>query len=97
MTDAAPQDPLRPWLLAAVTALYVARPLLTSESAAETGDGMPFVMLALALAGLWTVRAASRGGLRFVPTGPISRWGFSCCCTRLRAVVALKRVRRDRP
>jgi len=44
--------------LAAVTALYVARPLLTSESAAETGDGMPFVMLALALAGLWTVRAA---------------------------------------
>jgi O-antigen ligase len=57
-TDAAPRDALRPWLLAGVTALYVARPLLTSESAAETGDGLPFVMLALALAAVWTVRAA---------------------------------------
>ena len=56
-TDAPPRDALRPWLLAGVTARYVARPLLTSESAAETGDGLP-LSCSRSLAGLWTVRVA---------------------------------------
>lgn len=43
-------DRLRPWLLAGACALWVARPLLVSESAAEEGDGLPVVMLWLALA-----------------------------------------------
>lgn len=43
----------RPWLLAAATALWVARPLFPSESAATQGDGLPAVMLWIALAVIW--------------------------------------------
>ncbi len=46
-------DRLNPWLLAGVCALWVARPLVVSESAAEEGDGLPLVMLWLALGVVW--------------------------------------------
>ena len=38
------------WLLGGMTALFVARPLFPSESAANYGDGLPMVMLWIALA-----------------------------------------------
>jgi O-antigen ligase len=50
---AASVDRWRPWLLGALCALWVARPLFPSESAAEQGDGLPMVMLWLALAIFW--------------------------------------------
>jgi O-antigen ligase len=56
----APADSLRPWLLAAATALWVARSLFPSESAALYGDGLPVVMLWLALAVVWLLGAVAR-------------------------------------
>ena len=66
---AKPADPLRRWLLAGLTALLVARPLFPSESAATEGDGLPVVMLWLALAVIWLVGAIGRRRfvLRFGP------------------------------
>ena len=60
-------DRLRPWLLAAATALWVARPLFPSEAAATCGDGLPVVMLWLLLAGCWLAAtvASRRFFLRF--------------------------------
>jgi hypothetical protein len=46
-------EQLRPWLLAAATTLWVARPLFPSEAAASHGDGLPVVMLWLVLAVCW--------------------------------------------
>ncbi|HEX7446072.1 MAG TPA: O-antigen ligase family protein, partial [Pirellulales bacterium] len=63
-----PEDLLRPALLGAVTAVYVARPLLVSESAATVaGDGLPLVMLTLVLAAVWWLAGAfsPRRTLRF--------------------------------
>jgi O-antigen ligase len=57
---APPAERLRPWLLAAVAALWVARPLYPSESAAPHGDGLPLVMLWLVLAVLWSLGALGR-------------------------------------
>ncbi|MCX7428470.1 MAG: O-antigen ligase family protein [Planctomycetia bacterium] len=54
-------DRLRPWLLGATVAMFVARPLFPSESIGDTGEGIPLVMLALVLAALWAVRMARRG------------------------------------
>jgi O-antigen ligase len=45
-------DRWRPWLLGALAALWVARPLDASESAVA-GDGLPVVMLWIALAVVW--------------------------------------------
>lgn len=56
-------DRLRPWLLAGAAALYVARPLLPSESAAASGDGLPLVMLWFWLALVWLLWSAARGKL----------------------------------
>ncbi len=42
-------EALRPWLLAGLVALCVARPLLPSEGVSWLGDGQPFNMLALIL------------------------------------------------
>ncbi|MEN6457581.1 MAG: O-antigen ligase family protein [Thermoguttaceae bacterium] len=53
-------DRLRPWLLGAMTALFVARPLFPSESGANQGDGLPVVMLWIAAAIFWMLGAASR-------------------------------------
>ena len=54
-------DPLRLILLSALVAIYVARPLLVSESAAiVAGDGLPFVMLTWLLAIVWWATAAAR-------------------------------------
>lgn len=53
--------PARPWLLAVVAALFVARPLVPSEGVAWLGDGQPFCMLWL-LAALGTALAAVKGG-----------------------------------
>lgn len=50
-------DRLRPLLLALLTALLVARPLYPSESAAASGDGMPMVMLWIALVLFWLLGA----------------------------------------
>jgi len=43
----------RPWLLGAMTALFVARPLFPSEAVGVHGDGMAVVMLWLVLAICW--------------------------------------------
>ena len=53
-----------------MTALLVARPLFPSESAATQGDGLPVVMLWLALTAIWLVGAIGRR--RFVlRVGPV--------------------------
>ncbi len=54
----------RPWLLAVTTALWVARPLFPSESAATEGDGLPAVMLWIALAVLWLLGAIGQARFR---------------------------------
>ena len=57
---AAPLPPgqrLRPWLLGGACALVVARPLFPSESAILRGDGLPVVMLWIALAVFWLLGA----------------------------------------
>ncbi|MEN6498183.1 MAG: O-antigen ligase family protein [Thermoguttaceae bacterium] len=53
-------DRWRPWLLVALAALFVARPLFPSEAAAAQGDGLPVVMLWLALAIFWLLGAIGR-------------------------------------
>ena len=58
--DPAAVDRLRPWLLGATCALFVAQPLTANESAASRGDGLPIVMLWIALAALWTLGAIGR-------------------------------------
>ena len=53
-------DRFRPWLLGGTTALFVARPLFPSESAATYGDGLTMVMLWIALAVFWLLGAIGR-------------------------------------
>lgn len=53
-------DRWRPWLLAGAAAVLVARPLYPSETPADTGDGLPIVMLWLALAGVWMLGLLGR-------------------------------------
>lgn len=50
-TEGAAEERLRPWLLGSAIALLVARPLLVSES--SEGDGLPIVMLWIALGAFW--------------------------------------------
>jgi O-antigen ligase len=50
----------RPWLLGGMTALFVARPLFPSESAANYGDGLTTVMLWIALLVFWLLGAVGR-------------------------------------
>ncbi len=57
-------DALRPWLLAAVCAMFVARPLFPSESAGPRGDGLPMVMLWLVIAVVWLLGAIGRPTFR---------------------------------
>jgi O-antigen ligase len=57
-------DRLRPWLVAGVCALCVARPLIPSESAAAEGDGLPIVMLWLVLAVVWLLGVLGRPEFR---------------------------------
>jgi O-antigen ligase len=52
-------DRWRPWLLGTMAALWVARPLDASESAA-LGDGLPVVMLWIALAVVWLLGTVVR-------------------------------------
>lgn len=54
--------PIRPWLLAGMTALFVARQLVPSEGVAWVGDGQPFCMLWLLLACLTCVAAIKAKG-----------------------------------
>jgi len=53
-------DRWRPWLLAGAVALLAARPLYPSETPADTGDGLPVVMLWLALAVVWMLGLLGR-------------------------------------
>jgi O-antigen ligase len=53
LVEALAEDRLRPWLLSAMTALLVARPLFPSESAGSQGDGLSMVMLWIALGVIW--------------------------------------------
>lgn len=57
---APPADRLRPWLLGAAVVLLVARVLNPSETPAETGDGLPVVMLWIAVAVIWMLGAVGR-------------------------------------
>jgi O-antigen ligase len=52
-------DRWRPWLLGAMAALWVARPLDASQSAVA-GDGLPMVMLWIALAVVWLLGTIAR-------------------------------------
>jgi O-antigen ligase len=61
----ATDDRLRPWLLAATIALFVARPLFPSESVAVFGDGLPVVMLWIAVAVFWLLGAIGRKQVSF--------------------------------
>ena len=54
----------QPWFLAAAATLLAARPLFPSEGA-ERGDGLPVVMLWLALAVMWWLFQAGRPRIRF--------------------------------
>jgi hypothetical protein len=54
---------VRPWLLAALVAVCVARPLLPSEGASWLGDDLPFAMLLLTTAAGYLLWAAIRGGM----------------------------------
>ena len=63
-SDAVPADRLRPWLLMATTALFVARPLFSSEGAAVEGDGQLMVMLWILLTVGWLFRAIRRRPFR---------------------------------
>jgi hypothetical protein len=60
-------DRVRRLLLGGLTAVYVARPLLASESPTTiAGDGLPFVMLTLILVAVWLVtELAEPRGVRF--------------------------------
>jgi hypothetical protein len=58
-------DRLRPWLLTGMMALWVARPLFPSESAAQHGDGLAMVMLWLALGIFWLLGAIGRPRFAF--------------------------------
>lgn len=53
-------DRWRPRILAALAALFAARPLFPSESAASQGDGLPVVMLWLALTVFWLMGVIGR-------------------------------------
>jgi len=57
-------DRARPWLLGAAVALYVARPLFPSEGSSAQGDGLPLVMLWLALGVFWLLGAIGRPAFR---------------------------------
>ena len=60
-------DRLRPWLLAATVALFVARVLFPSESADVHGDGLSVVMLWVVVAVFWLLGVIGRNrfSLRF--------------------------------
>ncbi|MEX2120363.1 MAG: O-antigen ligase family protein [Pirellulales bacterium] len=53
----------RGWLLAVLTALFVARPLSPTEGAAAHGDGIPMVMLILLLLTGWLLWGVLQGRL----------------------------------
>jgi len=55
-----PREPLRPWRLAGLTALLVAWPLFPGDSPALLGDGLPLVMLWIALLLSWMLEAIGR-------------------------------------
>jgi len=59
-----PGHPLRRWLLIVAVALWVARPLYPSESAATQGDGLPAVMAWIVLAAIWLFGAARQPRFR---------------------------------
>ncbi len=50
----------RRWILAGVTALLVARPLVTSDGGPWIGDGQPFAILWIVLALLWVLSQLGR-------------------------------------
>ena len=56
-------DRVRPWLLAGLAAICVARPLVPSEGVSWLGDGLGFDMLLLVLAAGYLLWAAARGKL----------------------------------
>jgi hypothetical protein len=59
-----PGDRLRCWLLGGMTALLIVRPLFPSERAME-GDGLPVVMLWIALGVFWLLGAIGRQKFSF--------------------------------
>src|SRR3954454_8164435 len=63
------ENPLHVWLLGAVAALYVARPLVPDKPDG-LGNGLLPVMLWLVLLAMWAIGQLHRGrlGLRLAPT-----------------------------
>lgn len=77
---------LRGALLAALVALFAARPLLPSEgSVTADGEGLPFVLLTLILANVWLLAGFYRGELRvrlsWADAGWIALLGFQAAST----------------
>jgi hypothetical protein len=66
--EAPPDQRRRGWLLAALTALYVARPLVPNDPVTDRGDGAIFVILWLLLVAAWLFHVGLRRRLAV-------RWG----------------------
>ncbi|MBN2218481.1 MAG: O-antigen ligase family protein [Pirellulales bacterium] len=58
-----PSDGPRRWLLAATVFVFVARPLVASESVVQAGEGISLVMFSLLLAICWGMMMIHRGRL----------------------------------
>lgn len=72
---------LRGLLLAALTALFVARPLLPSEnSVTADGEGLAFVLLTLLLVGVWAVAGFLRGELHVRLSWADAAWTALLTC-----------------
>ena len=60
-----PPPAFRPWILAAVTALWIARPMFPSEAAASRGDGLIAVMFWIVLGVAWLLAVIGQREIRF--------------------------------
>jgi O-antigen ligase len=83
-------DRMRPWLLGAVTSLFVARVLFPSESAANEGDGQVVVMLWALLAVAWAVGTIGQPKFRVRFGWPDAAVGLLIGWHTLAALVALR-------
>src|SRR3954462_827190 len=81
-----PGEAMRSWLLAGLTALCVARPLLPSEGVSWLGDGQPFALLWLILCSSYLLLALTRGGLEQpldLVDGAMALLVLACCLSAL--------------
>ncbi len=75
-------EQLRTWLLFALVALLVARPLLPSEGVSWIGDGQPFNLLTIFLAAAYFALALAEGGF-------YRRWGLADAAVAVLVVLCI--------